>query len=271
MNCLHFTHPTGFPLIHTMASVLPTRAARTISCSACRAFSLSSTIGSSLRRGLSTATETPVDYSDKPRWSYTPPRAKAPFSLRLKNRPEYPVNSDPKVLDEFYIRMLGNEGDKLLSEEIKWLAVTHKSFDQGRRGFNDRLAFVGKRLTYLHSSLALVQEPVANPETPSPDAHGRVPFTHPALDGLDNLNFERKAFLLNKTKLAELAQKYEMEKVLRWRPRKSNNLQTSGIELVLAHTMYAVVGAVALEKGGVTANKVVRERILAPLGFKVTA
>jgi len=39
--------------------------------------------------------------------------------------------------------MLGEGGEKVLSEEVKWLAVTHKSFDQGRRGFNDRLAFVG--------------------------------------------------------------------------------------------------------------------------------
>jgi large subunit ribosomal protein L15 len=50
-----------------------------------------------------------------------------------------------------------------------------------------------------------------------------------------------------------------------------SNLASSGIELVLAHTMYAVVGAVSLEKGGHIANKVTRERILAPLGFKVTA
>ena len=53
------------------------------------------------------------------------------------------VNENQKVLDEFYVRMLGHEGDKLLAEELKWLAVTHKSFDQGRRGFNDRLAFLG--------------------------------------------------------------------------------------------------------------------------------
>ena len=42
-----------------------------------------------------------------------------------------------------YIRLLGRDGHKLLSEETKWLAVTHKSFDHGRRGFNDRLAFLG--------------------------------------------------------------------------------------------------------------------------------
>ena len=31
----------------------------------------------------------------------------------------------------------------MLTEETKWLAVTHKSFDHGRRGFNDRLAYLG--------------------------------------------------------------------------------------------------------------------------------
>lgn len=50
------------------------------------------------------------------------------------------------MLDKFYIEFLGPGGDKMLSEEVKWLAVTHKSFDQGRRGFNDRLAFLGKWL-----------------------------------------------------------------------------------------------------------------------------
>jgi large subunit ribosomal protein L15 len=47
-----------------------------------------------------------------------------------------------------------------------------------------------------------------------------------------------------------------------------NDLRASGVELVLAHTMYAIVGAVSLEKGGVVATKVARERILEPLGLK---
>jgi large subunit ribosomal protein L15 len=34
----------------------------------------------------------------------------------------------------------------VLGEETKWLAVTHKSFEQGARGFNDRLAFFGRSL-----------------------------------------------------------------------------------------------------------------------------
>lgn len=68
----------------------------------------------------------------------------APFRTRpLPEGPVFEVNEDPRRLDDAYIRMLGPNGDKVLSDEVKWLAVTHKSFDHGRRGFNDRLAFIG--------------------------------------------------------------------------------------------------------------------------------
>lgn len=80
-----------------------------------------------------------------PRWQQTPPAMKAPVRLRgSPHTPEHKVNANPVVLDNFYVRMLGKDGAKLLSEEVKWQAVTHKSFDQGRRGFNDRLAYFGK-------------------------------------------------------------------------------------------------------------------------------
>ncbi len=56
---------------------------------------------------------------------------------------DYIVNKDPEKLDRVYIKMLGRGGDEMLTDEVKWLAVTHKSFDHGRRGYNDRLAFLG--------------------------------------------------------------------------------------------------------------------------------
>jgi large subunit ribosomal protein L15 len=73
---------------------------------------------------------------------------KAPFPTRIKD-PEkaWESNSDPILLDDFYITFLGRGGENVLTEEVKWLAITHKSFDQGRRGFNDRLAFFGKAIT----------------------------------------------------------------------------------------------------------------------------
>lgn len=45
------------------------------------------------------------------------------------------------------------------------------------------------------------------------------------------------------------------------------NLVASGVDSVLVQTLYAIVGALALEKGGVVANTTVKERILAPLGL----
>ena len=80
--------------------------------------------------------------TDGPRWHQSPPLMRAPFKHRLTHQP-YVVNSDPAELDAFYVRFLGPGGDKILTDEVKWLAVTHKSFDHGSRGFCDRLAFLG--------------------------------------------------------------------------------------------------------------------------------
>lgn len=46
-----------------------------------------------------------------------------------------------------------------------------------------------------------------------------------------------------------------------------NDLEHSGLNVVLTHTMYAIVGAIALERGGVEANEFARQRILAPQGL----
>lgn len=47
-----------------------------------------------------------------------------------------------------------------------------------------------------------------------------------------------------------------------------DDLRASGVELVLANTLYAIIGAVSLEKGGLVATQMARERILEPLGIK---
>lgn len=69
---------------------------------------------------------------------------KLPFNPRANHDiPTWEVNADPVRLDRFYTQFLGRGGDQVLTDEVKWLAITHKSFDQGRRGFNDRLAYFG--------------------------------------------------------------------------------------------------------------------------------
>ncbi|GME33555.1 Ribonuclease III [Neofusicoccum parvum] len=208
-----------------------------------------------------------ADPVDVPRWKQTPRAMTAPVRIRpVKPDNEWRVTSDPRMLDDAYKRMLGKGGDTFLSEEIKWLAVTHKSFDHGRRGFNDRLAYLGKRIVELQTSLALLDMP-PGPVGRKADPHGREPFKHPLLDGLQQLSSRKKDDLLNKTRLAGLAREYGLEPVMRWKPKKADNLQGSGIEAVLAHTLYAIVGALAMQKGGEVANRTVRDRILAPLGL----
>lgn len=72
---------------------------------------------------------------------------KAPFSPNIKDpTKKWEVNEDPAKVDAMYRKMFGPGGENVLSDEIRWLAITHKSFDQGRRGFNDRLAFYGASL-----------------------------------------------------------------------------------------------------------------------------
>ena len=86
---------------------------------------------------------------DRSRWQQTPRAMTAPVLMRHhKPHNRYGVKEDSGLLDQVYIRVLGRDGDKMLTDEVKWLAVTHKSFDQGRRGYNDRLAFFGNHLKH---------------------------------------------------------------------------------------------------------------------------
>jgi len=191
--------------------------------------------------------------------------------IRVRPRPrnnEWPVNDDPKRLDAALVRFLGEDGDKLLSEETKWLAITHKSFDQDRRGFNDRLSYLGKRIVELQLSTSLVSAPKSpiKAQTEGPDEFGRIPFNHPALDGLVNLSEATKSGILDKARLCRIARSHMLEGVIRWKPRKAENLLGSGQEVVVAQAIYAIIGAVALERGGEVANRIAREKVLEPLG-----
>lgn len=191
--------------------------------------------------------------------------------VRIRPRPQgapFVVNTDPQVLDNVYIAILGPGGDKMLSEEVKWLAVTHKSFDHGRRGFNDRLVYLGRRIISLQTSLALINGPQATLVDPNQeDEYGRKPFTHPALNGLQGLTSEAKHNVLNRARLAGVAKRYGIDLVTRWKPAKADNFQQSGADVVYTASLSAIIGAIALERGGEVANRVVKEKILNPLGL----
>lgn len=115
---------------------------------------LASTCSRTLATTASRPSESAEPAAELPRWAHTPEMMKAPFSPHITidpSRSVWQVNKDPQKLDDALNSFLGRDGDRMLPEELKWLAVTHKSFDQGRRGFNDRLAFLG---TVVRSAMA---------------------------------------------------------------------------------------------------------------------
>jgi large subunit ribosomal protein L15 len=162
---------------------------------------------------------------------------KAPYPLRINYTAEkWNCNSDPALLDNFYVRFLGRGGDHMLTEEVKWLAITHKSFDQGRRGFNDRLAILGmcsgrrsceqtlmitgRRVLNLQTNLVLLHSPTATKTQSLPDpSDDRIPFTHPALEGLANLSNVPIGEVLTKTRIAGFATLIGMREIIRWQPK----------------------------------------------------
>ncbi|KAK0614486.1 ribonuclease-III-like-domain-containing protein [Immersiella caudata] len=204
--------------------------------------------------------------SERPRWSYTPERMKMPFSINVPkkaHRSTWKCNDKPEVLDAMYKRFLGSGGETMLPEEIKWLAITHKSFDQGRRGFNTRLAYFGRQILALEATRSILIAPKESlPTVKITDDFGREPFDHPALANIDKLNARQPQDIVHKDKLAKLAREIGLPQVIRWKPRLPENLEGSGITVVLNTTIYAIIGAISLQHGAEVAARVARERVL---------
>jgi large subunit ribosomal protein L15 len=142
----------------------------------------------------------------------------------------------------------------------------------------------GRRILNVQTNLALLHSPTATNTQSLPNPNDdREPFTHPALEGLANLTDVSLRDVLAKSRIAGLATAMGMREIIRWTPKdvriavctrdsnadnvQMNNLSASGIELILAHTTYAIIGAIALQKGGTVAARVAREKILKPLGI----
>ncbi|KAI5862956.1 RNase III domain-containing protein [Durotheca rogersii] len=202
----------------------------------------------------------------RPRWSYTPERMKAPFSPHITHDPTrsiWRVNEDPKKLDAALNSFLGRSGERMLSEDLKWLAVTHKSFDQGRRGFNDRLAFLGRQICILECTQSIITSPPRIQATPGdPFAGRREPYDDPALRSIDSLAAFQPNDVLNYNTLTRIAMETGLTEVVRWKPRMPENLDGSGYDVIMAGAIYGIIGAISLHKGGKYASWIVREKLL---------
>ncbi|KAI1450100.1 ribonuclease-III-like-domain-containing protein [Annulohypoxylon stygium] len=214
---------------------------------------------------FSTSATRPSQLEDRPRWSYTPEKMKAPFSPHITKDPlrsVWRVNEDPEKLDEVLNHILGRDGARMLPEELKWLAVTHKSFDQGRRGFNDRLAFLGRQICVLECTQYIVASSPSNKQYEDPFSHRREPFEDNVVRSVDNLSEKQPSDMLNPQKLAQFAFDTGLTTVVRWKPRLPENIKGSGFDPIMSGAVYAIIGAIALQQGGKIASRVVRDRIL---------
>lgn len=77
-------------------------------------------------------------------YEHSRPQPRAPVRTRSAVQ-VFKVNDDEAVLNRMYERLFGPTGMQLTSE-LKWQAITHKSFDHGRQPYNDKLAFMGTPL-----------------------------------------------------------------------------------------------------------------------------
>ncbi|KAA8912445.1 ribonuclease-III-like-domain-containing protein, partial [Sphaerosporella brunnea] len=199
------------------------------------------------------------------------PQPRAPYPIRA--RKYFAVNDDPKVLNEMYLKLFGK--DMRLTEEAKWQAVTHKSFDHGRQPYNAKLRFLGKKLLELHASFHLLERPLKG--SGLKDKEGKPqkyfslegaqyqspePFLHDDYKNLENVSSTRIEGYISTARLLPLAKEVELHKVMRWKPAQINDLDRSGQDVVAMECLYAIVGAVALQKGGKIAGEFIDERVL---------
>lgn len=178
-------------------------------------------------RAQEDAAAAPPTTEDLPRWAHTPERMKAPFSPHIRKNPSntvWTVNEDPAKLDDALNGLLGKGGERLLPDELKWLAVTHKSFDQGRRGFNDRLAYLGKQLVVTEAMQGILSETAGSvgerTVEKDPFEGRREPFQDAMLDRADRLSHQLPEDIFDLKKMQKLAVETGISEVVRWVPRR---------------------------------------------------
>lgn len=135
----------------------------------------------------------------------------------------------------------------------------------------------------LETMRSVVSSPVDSPAPAAPltDPYEREPFSHPALANIDKLAAKQPQDIISKEKLAKLGLESGLHEVTRWKPRvvslcllwhpappptanalQPENLRGSGLETVLATSIFAIVGAISLQHGAEAASRVAREKII---------
>ncbi|KAF8541591.1 ribonuclease-III-like-domain-containing protein, partial [Trichophaea hybrida] len=206
-------------------------------------------------------------YTHTKRFQNARPQPRAPVSVRV--RKHFAVNDDPKVLDAMYAKLFGKELG--LPGDVKWQAVTHKSFDHGRQPFNSKLRFLGKRLLQMQASFHLLSSQPKPTKEPKPSIYKSLegaqyknpePFTHEDYQNIDAVTRPNIDAAISEEVLMPIIRRSGLASTMRWKPADDTDLTRSGEAGIAIDCLHAIIGAVALQKGGDVAVQFIRETIL---------
>lgn len=117
------------------------------------------------------------------------------------------------------------------------------------------------------------------------DPWQRKHYESPALQNVDKLSMTRPQDIISLSGLAHVGLSNRLNEVMRWKPRnvscspyrhdlhrrrsltyliisQPDNLKGSGLETVLATSIFAIIGAVSLQHGAEAASKLARDRVI---------
>lgn len=186
--------------------------------------------------------------------------------------------ADPSEYHTFITSYTGIASSKQLSDAVAQQIFTHKSFKHGKAPYNEKLAFLGRRVLYAQlsshimsnsaheSSISTVDDTAASsdtsttPSSPSP-AHDASVVHEPRQLTLQKL----ESHYLSPDHIGTSALRIPgLAALLRWTPRDTTQLHASGQVKVAGDAMTALVGALELQCGGDVAAAFVR-RALVPV------
>lgn len=110
----------------------------------------------------------------------------------------------------------------------------------------------------------------------APDDHMGDPwmrkhYESPALQNVDKLSVARPQDIITLSGLANIGLSNRLHEVMRWKPRNPDNLKGSGMESVIATSIFAIIGAMSLQHGAEAASKLARERVIRRIKQPISA
>lgn len=109
----------------------------------------------------------------------------------------------------------------LMTDWLSWVGILDMNWNTvGKAKCSWR---IGRRIVELQTSLALLDAPQAEIQQRTkglPDNYGRLPFQHLSLQNLESVTVHTKERILDRQRIAQLAQHYGLGDVIRWKPRQ---------------------------------------------------